>query len=399
MNQNQIYIADYDYHLPDERIAKYPLAERDSSKLLVYRHGEIVSVNFRNLADFLPANSLLVCNNTKVINARLLFEKQSGATIEIFLLEPYLPVDYQLALSASDSCQWKCMIGNQKKWKNEILEKTIVCDGNSTNLRAELLVSEDNQNIVRFSWDNPSLCFAAIIHSAGELPIPPYLHRSTEKSDLTTYQTVYSKINGSVAAPTAGLHFTPQVLQSLSAKNIEIQEITLHVGAGTFKPVKSETISQHLMHAEHFEISKAALETILQNLGHITAVGTTTVRTLESLYYLAANIAKNDEFFVPQWQAYSDKTEIPTELALQNLLNYMNDRGIETLSAATQILIQPGYKFRLVNNMITNFHQPRSTLLLLVSAFVDGQWSKIYDYALANDYRFLSYGDSSLLIN
>lgn len=406
-----IFIDSFNYPLPDERIAKFPLSRRDASKLLVYQNAIITESVFSNIADFLPKDSLLVYNNTRVIQARLIFHKDTGARIEVFCLEPLTPVDYAQSLGATSECVWKCMVGNVKKWKEDKLIKVVEVKDRICTLQAELLQTDDNMHSIHFTWDNSEVHFADILENAGELPIPPYLHRKTEESDLTTYQTVYSKIKGSVAAPTAGLHFTPEVFESLNAKNIETEELTLHVGAGTFQPVKTATIDQHHMHTEVISVPRSTIEHLLQKVGNIIAVGTTSVRTLESLYYIGKNLTPNPSpkgegdrasgiksFHVSQWEPYETADEIPVEKALQNILDYLESNNLSTLHAETQIMIKPRYTFHLVNGMITNFHQPKSTLLLLVSAFVNGNWTDIYDYALANDFRFLSYGDSSLLL-
>jgi len=393
-NNQPIYIDEYDYPLPDERIAKYPLAKRDASKLLVYKNESISESTFSNIAGFLPENCLLVYNNTRVIQARLIFQKDTGARIEVFCLEPISPADYAQSLGAITKCTWKCMVGNLKKWKEGTLTKIVEIDGKTFQFNAVLLETEGNTHTVRFTWDNMDIHFADILEKAGELPIPPYLHRKTEVSDLTTYQTVYSKIKGSVAAPTAGLHFIPEVFESLKNKNIETEELTLHVGAGTFQPVKTRDITEHHMHTEVIAVNRNTIEHLQQKLGNIIAVGTTSVRTLESLYY----IGKNLEFHVSQWAPYDNSEDIPVFQAFQNILDYLDQNKLTTLHAETQIMIKPGYTFQVVRGMITNFHQPKSTLLLLVSAFVKGNWKEIYDYALENDFRFLSYGDSSLLL-
>jgi len=401
-----IYIDDYDYLLPDERIAKYPLVKRDSSKLLLYKNGAISESQFFNIADFLPENSLLVYNNTRVIQARLIFQKETGARIEVFCLEPLAPTDYAQSLGATTKCTWKCMVGNLKKWKEGTLSKIVEVDGKSCKFLAEYIHNEGNTHTIRFTWDNSDIHFADILEKAGELPIPPYLHRKTEESDLTTYQTVYSKIKGSVAAPTAGLHFTPEVFENLKPKNIEIEEVTLHVGAGTFQPVKTRNIAEHHMHTEVISVHRSTIKHLQQKLGNIIAVGTTSVRTLESLYYLGIYLTTNpssqrkgnSDLRVSQWKPYENNEEVSTYDALQSLLDYMDQNNLTTLHAETQIMIKPGYRFRVINGMITNFHQPKSTLLLLVSAFVNGNWKDIYDYALENNFRFLSYGDSSLLM-
>ena len=397
-----IYIDDFDYDLPDERIAKYPLSQRDASKLLRWNNGEISESRFSEIARFLPENSLLVCNNTRVIQARIVFHKPTGARIEVFCLEPLFPSDYALSLSATGSCEWKCMVGNLKKWKEGALQQIIIFEEKEVIFSAELLETGGNTHRIRFSWNNDELSFSEILMQIGELPIPPYLHRKTEENDKNTYQTVYSKIEGSVAAPTAGLHFTPEVFESLKLKNIEIEELTLHVGAGTFQPVKSATIDQHTMHTETISVSLHTIRHIQRKLGNIIAVGTTSVRTLESLYYIGQGLqdppsSDGDFIQVGQWKPYENTTEISVYAALQNIIDYLEKNDLDTLHAETQILIKPGFRFRIINGMITNFHQPKSTLLLLVSAFVDGDWRKIYNYALSNDFRFLSYGDSSLL--
>ena len=393
----EILISEYNYPLPDERIAKYPLKERDHSKLLVYRDGQVSQDYFYNVGDYIPSGSLLVYNNTRVIPARLVFHKPSGARIEVFCLEPLAPRDYQLALSSTAGCTWKCMIGNLKKWKEGKLSLPI---GNTT-VYAERGATIGNTYEVRFTWNNTDLSFAHVLDALGELPIPPYLNRKTEESDKTTYQTVYSRIKGSVAAPTAGLHFTQNVLNDLRQRGIQTTELTLHVGAGTFQPVKTEDANKHVMHTEIIAVPRKAIEDIARNLGHIVAVGTTSMRTLESLYYIGVKLSEqqgnNYDWHVGQFEPYEQLYNITTAEALQAIVNYLDTTGQETLHAETQIMIRPGYTFRVVDQLITNFHQPKSTLLLLVSAFVDGDWHTIYDYALSHDFRFLSYGDSSIL--
>lgn len=407
-----LLIEDYNYPLPDERIAKYPLAKRDSSKLLLRSGGKISETKFSELAQHIPDHSLLVYNNTRVIQARLLFRKSTGAQVEVFCLEPIAPSDYALSLGASTHCSWKCMVGNLRKWKAGELSKTLEIGAESCTLKVSLLASEGNTHSIHFSWDNANIHFADILENAGELPIPPYLHRKTELSDLTNYQTVYSKIKGSVAAPTAGLHFSEEVFEQLRAKNIAIEELTLHVGAGTFQPVKTEDVADHRMHTELIEVPRSSIENIIDKLGHIIAVGTTSVRTLESLYYIGLQLKdkskeKGSKILVTQWEPYGEspsdgKTERLGEVsvrdALEEIVSYMVLNNLDSLQAETQIMIKPGFEFKVVSGMITNFHQPKSTLLLLVSAFVDGKWNEIYDYALDNNFRFLSYGDSSLLL-
>jgi S-adenosylmethionine:tRNA ribosyltransferase-isomerase len=404
INPQKIHIADYDYPLPDERIAKYPLSRRDTSKLLIYKQGSISETVFDQLPDLLPEKSVLVFNNTRVIQARLLFRKVTGAQIEIFCLEPVDPNDYTLVFQQMRQCTWKCLVGNLKRWKDGILQQSFPFGNESVVLTAERKETCEDSFLITFSWDYPACTFADILDAAGVLPIPPYLHRETEQTDLQTYQTVYSKIKGSVAAPTAGLHFTPEVLAAIDAKGIRREEITLHVGAGTFKPVKTKTIGEHPMHTEYFAVQRQTVSLLLESLGHLIAVGTTSVRTLESLYYIGATLSRRpdataEELIVRQWAPYESDTPriTPTE-ALQHILDYLDRQQTDRIITATQILIAPGYTFRIVRGMITNFHQPQSTLLLLVSAFVKGDWKRIYDYALAHDFRFLSYGDSSLLL-
>lgn len=400
----QIRIEEYDYPLPDERIAKFPLAKRDESKLLLYKDGQVSESVFKHIADYLPAGSLLVYNNTRVIQARLLFQKATGARIEVFCLEPAEPHDYALIFQQTERCSWICLVGNLKKWKDGLLTKKVTIQGEEVILSAEKKESHGDSHRIEFTWNNPKYTFADLLDAAGVLPIPPYLHRKTEKSDLVTYQTVYSKIKGSVAAPTAGLHFTPEVLADVDAHGIGREEVTLHVGAGTFKPVKSETIEGHEMHTEFISVRRSSIECIQKNLGKIIAVGTTSVRTLESLYYIGVKLASHpdatsEELVVNQWMPYeAENNRIPVAEALQHILDYLDRHQADKLVTATQIIIAPGYEFKVVRGIITNFHQPKSTLLLLISAFVKGNWRTIYDYALSHDFRFLSYGDSSLLL-
>ena len=487
MNTKHIQIRDYDYPLPDDRIAKFPLAERDSSKLLVYDCGRISETLFRSLPSLLPEGSLMVFNNTRVIQARLHFRKKApqpslggashvpsngkklsqalskgkslspdlspgegaslqsfppslegtgealGALIEIFLLEPASPAEYQENFASRGCCSWYCLVGNSKKWKEGKLTQEFKIQNTRFKLSAERIGTHGTSQEIRFEWwmedealgttecgtPDSSLSFAEVIDAVGELPIPPYLNRKTEESDKTTYQTVYSKIKGSVAAPTAGLHFTKRVLQDIDARGIEREEVTLHVGAGTFRPVKSEDIGGHEMHSEHIAVHRHTIERLLAHGGEAIAVGTTSVRTLESLYYLGVladpskSPLKGETFctenslplregwggslHVPQWMPYDYDNSLSTTEALEALLRYMDQHGEEVLHATTQIIIAPGYKYHIVRRMITNFHQPQSTLLLLVSAFIGEAWHDVYDYALAHDFRFLSYGDSSLL--
>ncbi len=399
-----IHISDYNYNLPDERIAKFPLPVRDQSKLLVYRNGEISETRFTSLPDYVEPGTLMIFNNTKVIQARLHFRKETGALIEIFCLEPIQPNDYALNFQQTEHAAWLCMIGNLKKWKEGTLTRRMTVKGQDITLTATRGEARGTSHWVDFTWDNPSVTFADILEMFGELPIPPYLNRETQESDKETYQTVYSKIKGSVAAPTAGLHFTQRVLDALRAKGADLEEVTLHVGAGTFKPVKSEEIEGHEMHTEYISVSKGSIEKLIAHEGKALAVGTTSVRTLESLYYIGVTLsqhpdAQEADLHVRQWQPYETHPTLSATEALKHILHYMERHRLDALHTSTQIIIAPGYEYKVVKRMITNFHQPQSTLLLLVSAFVKGDWKRIYDYALSHNFRFLSYGDSSLLIN
>lgn len=412
-----INISDYNYTLPDERIAKYPVEKRDHSKLLVYNHGDISEDLFYHLPDYLPAGALMVYNNTRVIRARLLFRKPTGAHIEIFLLEPYSPADYEQNFQSSQQCSWLCLVGNQKKWKEGQLERVLQVGDREFVLTATHLGPHGTSQLIEFRWESVSsdsshvgkdeaFCsFSDIIDAAGELPIPPYLNRQTEESDLTTYQTVYSRIKGSVAAPTAGLHFTPEVLSAIDAKGIEREEVTLHVGAGTFRPVKSENVADHEMHSEHISVTRDTILRLIAHEGKAIAVGTTSVRTLESLYYVGCKLLRQpnlteEQLDVAQWEPYEEEREESPSAkeALQAIVDWLDRHQMTTLHTATRIIIVPGYRYHIVQMLITNFHQPQSTLLLLVSAFLRGDWRRVYDYALSHDFRFLSYGDSSLLI-
>ena len=398
-----IKISEFNYPLPDERIAKFPLSNRDESKLLVYRQGEVSEDRFTSLPDYLEAGEMMVFNNTKVIQARLHFRKETGALIEVFCLEPIQPNDYVLSFQQTQKCCWLCMVGNLKKWKEGTLKRNIEVKGKTITLCATRGECRGTSHWIDFEWDDDSLTFADVLEAVGELPIPPYLNRETQESDKQTYQTVYSKIKGSVAAPTAGLHFTERVLKALDEKGIDREELTLHVGAGTFKPVKSEEIEGHEMHTEYISVNRRTIEKLIAHGGKTIAVGTTSVRTLESLYYIGVLIHQNpeanqDELHVKQWMPYEPHPALTPVESLQNILDYLNRHGMEALHTSTQIIIAPGYEYKIVKKIVTNFHQPQSTLLLLVSAFVKGDWKKIYDYALSHDFRFLSYGDSSLLI-
>lgn len=403
MDTKHIKISDYNYPLPDDRIAKFPLAERDHSKLLIYQQGKVGEDIFYRLPNYLPKGALMVFNNTKVIQARLHFRKETGALIEVFLLEPAAPADYELMFQTTAKCSWLCLVGNLKKWKEGTLRRAFSIKGEQLTFSATRIGEQGSSHLVRFEWDNDRVSFAEILEAVGELPIPPYLNRDTQESDKTTYQTVYSKIKGSVAAPTAGLHFTEDVLADIDAHGIEREELTLHVGAGTFKPVKSEEIDGHEMHTEYISVRKQTIEKLIQQHAEAIAVGTTSVRTLESLYYMGVYVATHpdateEELHVCQWTPYEVPSTMPSVDALQHLKEWMDRHGLKTLHSSTQIIIAPGYEYRIVKMLVTNFHQPQSTLLLLVSAFLHGDWRKVYDYALAHDFRFLSYGDSCLLI-
>lgn len=404
MDTKHIKINDYNYPLPDERIAKFPMAERDQSRLLVYRHGEVSDDVFHHLPDYLPSGALMVFNNTKVIQARLHFRKETGALIEVFLLEPAQPADYEQMFQTTGHCAWLCLVGNLKKWKEGSLSRTFEVHGQQLTLSVERGAMQGTSHLVSFYWDNPKVSFAEILDVVGELPIPPYLNRDTQESDKTTYQTVYSKIKGSVAAPTAGLHFTDRVLKAIDERGIDREEVTLHVGAGTFKPVKSEEIEGHEMHTEYICVHRRTLEKLIRHDAQAIAVGTTSVRTLESLYYMGLKLLQNpdlneEDLHVNQWEPYDPNVPVvPAVEAIKAILSWLDRNQLEALHSSTQIIIAPGYDYKIVRMLVTNFHQPQSTLLLLVSAFVKGDWRRIYDYALAHDFRFLSYGDSSLLI-
>ena len=445
--EKDIRISDFSYELPDERIAKFPVEQRDQSKLLVYEHGHISETRFSHLPEFLPKNALMVFNNTRVIQARLHFRKETGALIEIFLLEPAEPADYEQVFQTSEACSWLCLVGNQKKWKEGTLSRMLEIKGEKVELRATRKGSVGTSQLVEFQWlvenktfplqgeSKGAFSFADLLDAIGELPIPPYLNRDTEESDKSTYQTVYSRIKGSVAAPTAGLHFTEDVLKTIENQGITREEVTLHVGAGTFRPVKSETIEGHEMHSEHISVRRQTIENLIRHGGRAIAVGTTSVRTLESLYYMGRKILLNpqigeEELAVKQWEPYENRdsrfeirgtrneergrgneeggtrseerdtvnSQLSTLNSLRAILDWLDRHQLDTLTSATQIIIVPGYEYKIVSHLVTNFHQPQSTLLLLVSAFVGGDWRRIYNYALDHDFRFLSYGDSSLLI-
>lgn len=411
-NIRDIRIADFDYPLPDEKIPRHPLAERDSCKLLVSMpDGGILHRTFSDLPGLLPERTLMVCNETRVINARIRFEKSTGSKIEVFLLEPLSPEDYVLMFQSTGSCRWGCLVGNLKRWKEGALVKKLDIDGRIVELRATKVRPLDgNGQEILFEWDDPEVTFASVVDAAGYIPIPPYLKRDSEESDSDDYQTVYARVKGSVAAPTAGLHFTPQLFDRLHGAGVDVAPLALHVGAGTFQPVKSETIGGHPMHTEVFSIGRESLEKIVSVIREgrkITAVGTTSVRTLESLPYIGAQLKSgNVTLHVDQWSPYTEGVELHEDVIenLVSILDYMKEKGADTLTASTSIMIAPGFKWRIVDVVVTNFHQPQSTLLLLVSSFLDRdpgrsplQWRRIYDEALGHAYRFLSYGDACLL--
>lgn len=396
----QIEISNFTYDLPDHRIAKHPLEDRDLSKLLVYRDGVINETVFNQLTNQIDAGTKMVYNNTKVIQARLIFHKETGARIEIFCLEPLNPSDYNLAFQAVGKSTWKCIVGNSKKWKSGTLSMSFFVDNKEYQLTAERIQQFEDAQEIQFSWNHTDYSFSEVLEQTGKIPIPPYLNRDTEDGDLIRYQTVYSKFEGSVAAPTAGLHFTNEVFKAMDAKGIQREELTLHVGAGTFKPVKSEQIGHHEMHTEHIQVSLQSLRNIAQAKNGIIAVGTTSVRTLESLYWMGVKILtnSNEPTLLKQWEAYTLPSSYSVEEAYEALCSYMQQNELSLFNAATQIIIAPGYDFKVIKGLVTNFHQPQSTLLLLISALVGNDWRKIYQYALDNEFRFLSYGDSSLLM-
>ncbi len=398
MEVKRISITDFDYVLPEGRIAKHPLSKRDSSKLLIYNKNEIQVDKFYNIAHYLPPKSLLILNNTKVVRARLRFKKESGALIEVFLIEPITPSEYEMSFSSKSSVVWKCIVGNLKRWKQNELQMAIPENGGILTARQIKRLTEGVE--VEFSWNNSSLTFAGIVELCGITPIPPYLNRESDDIDTYRYQTIYADPEGSVAAPTAGLHFTPKVFESLSQINIDTHFITLHVGAGTFKPVASATLENHEMHTEHFFVDIETVKKLYQNKEPVVCVGTTTLRAMESIYWLGVKVKEgllDDSYYVSQWESYEFKSNTRADEAYKALYEYMSEKGISTLTASTQIMIVPGYEIKTCNALITNFHQPRSTLLLLVAAIVGNDWKRIYQYALDSGFRFLSYGDSNLL--
>jgi S-adenosylmethionine:tRNA ribosyltransferase-isomerase len=396
-----INIKEYDYDLPEERIAQFPLKDRASAKLLVYKQGNISESIFEKITEFIPSDSFLIFNNTKVINARIFFKKETGAKIEIFCLEP-VEKRIEKAFASTDECDWNCMVGNASKWRNEVLQKSFSIDSKPGKLFAEKIRCTDDGFVIKFTWDG-NYSFSDVLIAVGSTPLPPYIKRLAVESDSDRYQTVFADVEGSVAAPTAGLHFTDNVLKDLNAHNITYGFLTLNVGAGTFKPMKTENVFEHKMHEESFNVNNSFLNSLLNSIeNNKVAVGTTSVRTLESLYWLGVlpeKISKGN-FVIGQWEVYDYKNEdLPdTKTAIENLILYLENNGIDTIEGTTSLMIVPGYKFKLVDVIITNFHLPSSTLLLLVSAYLGDNWKRVYDYALKNDFRFLSYGDSSILI-
>jgi len=396
-----IATKDFDYHLPEDRIPKYPRQERDQANLLIYNQGRISQDVFRHLASHVPSDHLMVYNNARVVYARLLFHKQTGAGIEIFCLEPHQPADYNLAFQQQEQVEWKCLVGNLKKWKEHDLAEVVEINGKKLNLKARKISRMDQYVVVGFTWDNSAITFGDILDHMGKVPIPPYLKRESKAVDKTRYQTVYSRVRGSVAAPTAGLHFSDTVFQELKDKGISNSEITLHVGAGTFRPVRAQTINQHAMHMEHFEVSRESLKHLIRHHPNILAVGTTSLRTLESLYWIGLKLSKEnssqDQITLDQWEHLEIQGNVPVKTALEFICQYLDQNNLKALQASTRIMIAPGYPFKLTKGLITNFHQPRSTLLMLVAAFIGSDWRKVYQYALEHEFRFLSYGDGSLL--
>lgn len=402
MSVKSIPIELFDYPLPEHRIARYPLEQRDASKLLILIKTSIRQDIFRNIGNYLPQGSMLVTNKTRVVNARLHFVKEGGAHIEVFCLEPARPDgDFERVFSAASPVEWKCLVGNSKRWKSGSLNLALTSNGKTFDLYAERLERHDDYSVVRFLWDEPGVSFGHILELAGELPLPPYLNRKAEQLDYERYQTIFAVAEGSVAAPTAGLHFTPELIRKLSGQ-FHFAELTLHVGAGTFKPVSSQNIGDHQMHAERIVVSRDFVEKLISHPGPVIAVGTTSMRTLESLYWIGNLLSKDErerEIFVGQWEPYEEEhSKLPAKQALESVLAYLLKHNMNSLSAQTALMIAPGYKFMIVNGLITNFHQPKSTLLLLVSALVGQRWREAYNFALENDFRFLSYGDSCLFL-
>ncbi len=409
MHPKDLSINDFDYHLPEEKIAAFPLPERDQSRLLIYNNGKITEDIYRNIAEHLARNSFLVFNDTKVIKARILFTKNTGAVIEIFCLEPYEAInDYTIILQKKNSVRWKCMIGGAGKWKQKYLEKVFLIDGNEVKLMAELVEKLSDAYVTELSWNPGNYSFAEIIDHAGETPLPPYIKRKAEENDVERYQTIYSHYEGSVAAPTAGLHFTENIFSALKEKEIDTGFVTLHVGAGTFKPVKSEKMEGHEMHAEWMDVSTNFIEQLIQNISNgVICIGTTSVRSIESLYWMGIKTMQQpgmsiENLEIKQWEIYEDglrNISIHAQESLTSLLTFLRHKKTERLFTKTQIIIAPGYQFKIINGMVTNFHQPKSTLLLLVAAMIGEKWQEVYDYALDNNFRFLSYGDGCLIFN
>lgn len=408
ISPKEIEIKDYDYELPAERIASYPLPQRDESKLLIFRNENIETDVFKNISQYIPENSVLVFNDSKVVKARILIENSSGQKIEIFCLEPIQPSrEFVMAFAATKKCRWLCMIGNAKKWKEEVIIQNFFTKGKVVELRVKKFAPVNGVYEVEFEWNPIELTFSEVLMRVGHIPLPPYIKREDQRSDAERYQTVYANLEGSVAAPTAGLHFTPEVLEELKAKGVDEEFVTLHVGAGTFQPVKSDKIGEHNMHGEKFFVNRNLIEKILNKEDKkIIAAGTTSARTMESLYWLGLKLIENssvqiNKLKISQWEAYENKDERKYTLndSMRALSDYLKFNEIETLECGTEIIITPGYNFKVIDGLITNFHQPKSTLLLLIAAFTKGEWKKIYDYAMKNDFRFLSYGDSSLLLN
>lgn len=398
----ELKISDFSYNLPDERIAKYPLPERDQSKLMLYKDGEVEDLRFYNLESLIPSNSLMLFNNTRVIHARLYFQKPTGATIEIFCLTPFSPEEYQENFNQRERVVWSCMVGNARRWKDDVLRMDVDLGCERLVLSAKKVEQKGGEFLVEFSWDNPRWTFAELLEELGELPIPPYLNRDTEVDDDVTYQTVYSSTDGSVAAPTAGLHFMPRTFETLRKKGVRCEHLTLHVGAGTFRPVKDAQIVKYSMHTEYISFAIETIEALLAHSGPVITVGTTSLRAVESLYFIGVKIKENPDLTlsslkVTQWEPYEKDIEVTRQEALEAVLTYMRKMNIKEIFAETQIMIVPGYDFRFPDALITNFHQPESTLLLLMAAFAGEDWKSIYRFALDNDYRFLSYGDSSLI--
>jgi S-adenosylmethionine:tRNA ribosyltransferase-isomerase len=405
MHPKNLLITDFTYTLPDDLVAKYPLAERDESKLLQYKNGSITVDQYKNIDEHLPEDSLLVFNNTRVVEARILFKKPTGGVIEIFCLEPHESTDISAAMQLKGKVLWRCLVGGASKWKHgQVLEKSISTNGGEGLLQASIADRLADCFVIELKWEPNDLTFAELLHSAGEIPLPPYLHRNAEEADNETYQTVYAKNDGSVAAPTAGLHFTDTIFEKLEKKNIQKAFVTLHVGAGTFKPVKADQVGDHIMHGEYFDVSVSTIQTLVSYLEkNIIAVGTTSLRNIESLYWIGVKVTLNplisvDQLSIDQWYPYeTELQDLPAQTSLQNLIQWLEEREMDSIAATTQILIAPGYKLRIAKGIITNFHQPQSTLLLLIAAIVGDDWKRIYDYALNNNFRFLSYGDGSLL--